>query len=89
MLTVDYGGLAVDYVINILIFTLIPIWNFLFNSIPQWVFRTSFLIIQINGFNKHALNSNKAKLYNIYTISIQYLYKIIQYLYNIYMFLNV
>ena len=38
MLTVDYGGgggLAVDYVIKILIFTLIPIWNLLFNSFPQ------------------------------------------------------
>ena len=78
MLTVDYGGggegwggggLAADYVIKILIFTLIviPIWIFLFNQFPQWVFRTSFLIKQTNGFNKHALNSNKSKLYNIYT----------------------
>ena len=28
-------------------------------------FRTSFLIKQINGFNKNALNSNKSILYNI------------------------
>ena len=42
MLTVDYGGgggggggLAVDYVIKILIFTLIPILNFLFNSFSK------------------------------------------------------
>ena len=61
------GGLAVDYVIKILLFTLVPICNFLFISFPQWVFRTSFLIEQINGFNKHALNSNKSKLWNIYT----------------------
>ena len=74
MLTIDYVGggggglwLAVDYVIKILIFTLIPIWIFLFNSFPQWVFRISFLIKQINGFNKHALNSNESKLNNIYT----------------------
>ena len=67
MLTVDYGGGGGDYVIKSLIFTLIPIWNFLFNSFPQWVFRTSFFIKQINGFNKDVLNSNKSKLYNIYT----------------------
>ena len=77
MLTVDYGGggeVAVDYVIKILIFTLILIWNLLFNSFPQWVFRTSFLIKQINGFNKHAFNiSNKSKLYNIYTFKNIYL----------------
>ena len=79
MLTVDYGeggggGLAVDYVIKISIF---PNTNlkFLFNSFPQWVFRTSFLIKQVNGFNKHALNSNKSKLYNIYTFKNIYIHQ--------------
>ena len=69
------GGLAVDYVIKISILTLIPIWIFLFNSFPQWVFRTSFLIKQVNGFNKHALNSNKSKLYNIYTFKNIYIHQ--------------
>ena len=37
-------------------------------------FRTSFLIKQINGFNKHALNCNKSKLYIIYTFKNIYIY---------------
>ena len=42
---------------------------------------TSFLIKQINGFNKHALNSNKSKLYNIYTLKniyIHIIFKVLQ-----------
>ena len=70
-------GRAVDYVIKILIYT-----NFIFfkfNSFPRWVFRTSFLIKQINGFNKHALNSSKSKLYNIYTFeNIYIILKVLQ-----------
>ena len=33
---------------------------------PNEFLEAVFLIQQINGFNKHALNSNKSKLYNTY-----------------------
>ena len=47
MLTVDYGGggLAVDYVIKFLIFSLIP--NYLFNSFPNDFLEPVFKLIKL------------------------------------------